>query len=88
MTQQHQQSWQIAYVVFAGTAAFSVSGTIAVSGFKRLWSYQCQRQIVAMERKELSAILTDRVSYSILEDLNLDYFRTSRKSNIQRATNK
>ena len=40
-------------VVFAGTAAFRVSGTIAVSGFTRLWSYRGHPQIVAMEWKEL-----------------------------------
>ena len=70
MAQQQFQVVGNASVVFAGTAAFSVSGTmvlsgsaafrvsgtIAVSGFTRLWSYRCRRQIVAMERKEIITI--------------------------------
>ena len=43
----------LALPVLLRSAAFSVSGTIAVSSFKRLWSYRGQRQIVAMEEKEL-----------------------------------
>ena len=43
------------FLVLSRSAAFRVSGTIAVSGFTRLQSYRGQRQIVAiMEGKELT----------------------------------
>ena len=42
--------------VLLQTAAFRVSATIGVGGFTRLRSYRGQRQIVAMERKELSTL--------------------------------
>ena len=49
----HHQSWQNVLMVLLRTADFSVSGTIAVSGFTRLRFYQGQREIVAIEGKEL-----------------------------------
>ena len=42
------------FLELSRSAAFSVSGTIAVSGFTHQLSHQDQRQIVAMEGKELN----------------------------------
>ena len=42
-----------AFLVLSRSAAFHVSGSIAVCAFTHLRSYWGQQQIVAMERKEL-----------------------------------
>ena len=50
---KHHQSWQKALTVLLRTGPFSVSGTIAVSGFTHLRSHRGKLQIMAMEGKEL-----------------------------------
>ena len=44
----------LVFQVLSRSEAFGVSGAIAVSGFTHLRSYWGQRQIVAMDEKDLS----------------------------------
>ena len=53
---KYHHTWQNASTVLSRIEAFSVSGTIAVSGFTRLWSFRGLRQIVEMERKEFKLL--------------------------------
>ena len=46
-------TWQ--NTVLSGSAAFRVSGTIAVCSFSCLWKYSGERQMVAIQQKELKA---------------------------------
>ena len=78
--------WRHWLLGLSGYAAFSVSGTSAVNGFTRLWSYRGRRQIVSMERTELMyyplvkpiftyiTIILDRIiTYSNSKDIPKQY---------------